>query len=78
MKKEKKYYTYLDKYFRNEQHRLSKLLIDSTVSKFATGKSIEVNDLSGGEYSVKKNIRFKTPLLRSSLCDTDILLWKGQ
>ena len=30
---------------------------------------IEVNDLSGGQYSVDKNIRFKTPMLRSDLRD---------
>ena len=25
--------------------------------------------LSSGQYSVNKNVRFKTPLLRSDLCD---------
>ena len=30
---------------------------------------IEVNDLSGDQYSVNKNIRFKTPVLRSDLRD---------
>ena len=34
-----------------------------------TRKSIEVNDLSGGQYCVNKNIRFKTSLLRSDFCD---------
>ena len=34
-----------------------------------TKKSIEVNDLSGGQYSVSKNVRFKTSILRSDLCD---------
>ena len=29
----------------------------------------EVNDLSSGQYSVNKNIRFKTSMLRSNLCD---------
>ena len=33
-----------------------------------TRKWIEVNNLSGGQYSVNKNIRFKTPILRSDLC----------
>ena len=32
-------------------------------------KWIEVNDLSSGQYSVNKNIRFKTSMLRSDLCD---------
>ena len=32
-----------------------------------TNKWIEVNDLSSGQYSVNKNIRFKTSMLRSDL-----------
>ena len=32
-------------------------------------KWIEVNDLSSGQYSVNKNIRFKTSMLRSDLCN---------
>ena len=39
------------------------------MSKFVTGKWIKVNDLSGGQYSVNKNIKFKTPMVRSNLCD---------
>ena len=45
-----------------------------------TRKWIEVNNLSGGQYSVNKNIRFKTPILRSDLCaysDTYVVL-KGR
>ena len=34
-----------------------------------TRKWIEGNDLSRGQYSVNKNIRFKTPILRLNLCD---------
>ena len=34
-----------------------------------TRKWIKANDLSGGQYSVNKNIRFKTPMLRSNVCD---------
>ena len=30
---------------------------------------IEVNDLSGGQFSSNKDIRFKAPTLRSNLCD---------
>ena len=52
-----------------EHYKRSKLLNDSTVSKFVTRKWIEVNDLSVGQYSRKKNIRFKTAMLRSDLCD---------
>ena len=44
-------------------------MYDSTVSKIVTRKWIEVNDLSGGQYSVNKNIRFKTPMLRSDFSD---------
>ena len=29
----------------------------------------KVNDLLSGQYSVKKNIRLKTSMLRSNLCD---------
>ena len=52
-----------------EQYKISKLLIDSTVSKIATKKWVEVNDLSTGQYSVNKNIRFKTSMIRLDLCD---------
>ena len=52
-----------------EHYKISKLLNDSTVSKFVTKKWIEVNDLSSGQYSVNKNIRFKTSMLRSDFCD---------
>ena len=34
-----------------------------------TKKWIEVSDLSGGQYFVNKNIRFKPPLLTSDLFD---------
>ena len=42
-----------------EHYEISKLLNDSTVSKFVTKKWIEVNDSSSDQYSVNKNIRFK-------------------
>ena len=34
-----------------------------------TKKWVEVNDLSRGQYSVNKNIRFETSMLRPDLCD---------
>ena len=37
--------------------------------KICEKKSIKVNDLSGGQYSVNKNGRFKTSMLRSHLSD---------
>ena len=52
-----------------EHYKISKLLNDSTVSKFVTKKWVEVNDLSSGQYSVNKNIGFKTSMLISDLCD---------
>ena len=47
-----------------EHYKISKLLNDWTLSKW-----IEVNGLSSGQYSVSKDIRFKTSMLRSDLCD---------
>ena len=52
-----------------EHYKTFKLLNDSTLSKFVTEKWLEVNDLSSGQYSVNKNIRFKTSKLRSDLRD---------
>ena len=43
-------------YYKKEHFKTSKLINDSTISKFVTRKWIEVNDLSGGQYSVNKNI----------------------
>ena len=34
---------------------------------FVTKKWIEINDLSGGQYSFNKNVRFKTYMIRSDL-----------
>ena len=47
-------------------------LIDNTSnqpSKFRTKNWVEINDDVRGLYSPKKQIRFKTSMLRSSLCD---------
>ena len=38
-------------------------------SKFRTKRSVEVNDESRGTYSANSHIKFKTSMLRSSLCD---------
>ena len=52
-----------------EHFKISKLLNNSNVSKFVTRKWNEkINDLSGSQYSLNKNIRFKTLMLRSDLC----------
>ena len=47
-----------------ENYEICKLLNDSTESKFVTK-----NDLSSGQYSVTKSIRFKNSMLRSNLYD---------
>ena len=39
------------------------------VPRFITKKWIEVSDQSGGAYNANKQIRFKTSMLRSDLCD---------
>ena len=48
-------------------------LLDTTsdsVPRFVTKKWVEVHDQSGGSYNNnKKQIRFKTSMLRSDLCD---------
>ena len=38
-------------------------------SKFRTRNWVEINDDIRGEYSPNKEIRFKTAMLKSSLCD---------
>ena len=38
------------------------------LSKFVTREYVEVNSLSSA-YNENKSIRFKTPMLRSNLCD---------
>ena len=52
-----------------ENYKIFKLLNDSSVSKFVIKKWVEANDLSSCQYSVNKNLRFKTSMLRSDLCD---------
>ena len=51
-----------------EHYKISRLLNDLIVSKFVTRKYIKIN-LLNGQYSVNNNVRFKTPILRSDLCD---------
>ena len=42
---------------------------DKDLPRFFTKKWIEVYDQSGGNYNVNKEIRIKTSMLRSDLCD---------
>ena len=47
-------------------------LIDDTSnqpSKFRTRNWVEINDESRGAYNVNSQIKFKTTMLKSSLCD---------
>ena len=47
-------------------------LLDNTSnqpSKFRTKNWIEINDQSRGTYNTNSDIRFKTTMLKSSLCD---------
>ena len=43
--------------------------MEATLLNFVASKWIELNDLSGVQYSANKNRRFKTPMVRSDLCD---------
>ena len=42
---------------------------DENLPRFITKKWVEIYDQSGGNYSVNKEIRIKTSILRSDLCD---------
>ena len=49
-------------------------LIDDTSnqpSKFRTKNWVEINDYSRGKHNANSQIKFKTPILKSSLCDYD-------
>ena len=50
---------------------MANLLNDASnkLSKFRTKNWVEINDDIRGAYSPNKQIRFKTAMLRSSLCD---------
>ena len=43
--------------------------IPDQVLRFVGKKWVEIYNESGGTYNVNKEIRFKTPMLRSDLCD---------
>ena len=54
-----------------EYQKITNLLNDESnkPSQFRTRNQFEINDNIKGEYSPNKQIRFKTAMLRSSLCD---------
>ena len=55
-----------------EYQKIIRLLVnvsDNKLPKFTTKKRIEIFDESDGTYNINKDVRFKTPQLRSNLCD---------
>ena len=54
-----------------EYQKITNLLdnVSNQPSKFKTKNWVEINDDIRGAYSPNKKIRFKTAMLRSSLCD---------
>ena len=54
-----------------EHQKIANLLNDESnkPSKFRTRNWVEINDEARGTYSHNKQIKFKTSMLRSSLCD---------
>ena len=64
-----------------EHQKITHVLKDGSnkPSKFRTRKWVEINDEGRGRYSHNKQIKFKTSMLRSSLCDYSdaYILFKG-
>ena len=54
-----------------EYQKIANLIDDASnkPSKFRTKNWVEINDESRGTYSVNSQIKFKTAMLKSSLCD---------
>ena len=54
-----------------EYQKVANLIDDASdqPSKFRTKNWVEINDESGGTYNVNSQIKFKTTMLKSSLCD---------
>ena len=55
-----------------EYQKIANLIDDASnqPSKFRTRNWVEINDESRGAYNVNSQIKFKTTMLKSSLCDT--------
>ena len=63
-----------------EYQKITNLLgnIPGKVPRFITKNWIKVHDQSGDSYNTNKQIRFKTPILRSDLCYSDAyIVFKG-
>ena len=54
-----------------EYQKIANLIDDTSnqPSKFRTKNWVEINDESRGTYNVNSQIKFKTTMLKSSLCD---------
>ena len=54
-----------------EYQKITNLLYNTSnkLSKFRTKNWNEINDQSGGVYNTNSDVRFKTAMLKSSLCD---------
>ena len=54
-----------------EYQKIANLINDKSnkTSKFKTRNWVEINDESRGTYNVNSQIKFKTTMLKSSLCD---------
>ena len=54
-----------------EYQKISNWIDDASdqPSKFRTKNWVEVNDESGGTFNINSQIKFKTAMLKSSLCD---------
>ena len=54
-----------------EYQKITNLLDDATneSSKFRIRNLVEINDESRGTYNVSNQIKFKTLMIRSNLCD---------
>ena len=54
-----------------EYQKIANLIDDTSnqASKFRTKNWVEINDESRGTYNVNSQIKFKTSMLKSSLCD---------
>ena len=54
-----------------EYQKIENLIDDASnqQSKFRTKNWVEINDESRGTYNVNSQIKFKTTMLKSSLCD---------
>ena len=54
-----------------EYHKIANLIDDTSnqPSKFRTRNWVEIHDESRGAYNVNSQIKFKTSMLKSSLCD---------